>query len=40
VRSYECTVVDSWVQADLVPRAPKRSLRDLLLAHARGEDPQ
>jgi nitrite reductase/ring-hydroxylating ferredoxin subunit len=38
VRSYECAVADGWVQVDLTPAAPSRSLREVLIAHARGHD--
>lgn len=30
-------IIDSWVEVDLPPQEPKRSLRETLLAHARGE---
>ena len=39
VRTYPCRVVDGWVEADLPPAAPVRSMREILLASARGEDP-
>jgi nitrite reductase/ring-hydroxylating ferredoxin subunit len=38
VRRYECAVEDGWVVVDIGPVFPSRSLRDLLLAHARGLD--
>jgi 2-hydroxymuconate-semialdehyde hydrolase len=39
VRSYECAVVDGWVQINIGPQAPARSLREILIAHARaGKD--
>ena len=34
---FPTRVVDSWVEVDLPPREPERSLRETLLAHARGE---
>ncbi|HUJ04745.1 MAG TPA: Rieske (2Fe-2S) protein [Streptosporangiaceae bacterium] len=37
VRHYECAVVDGWVQVDLEPAGPSPSLRETLLAHARGQ---
>ena len=37
VRRYDCAIADGWVEADLEEPAPARSLRDVLLAHARGE---
>lgn len=40
VARYECVVTDGWVEADLPPAPPPRSIRDLLLAHARGEPPR
>lgn len=39
VRSYECAVVDGWVQIDLGKAQPRASLRELLLAHARPAVP-
>jgi phenylpropionate dioxygenase-like ring-hydroxylating dioxygenase large terminal subunit len=36
VRSYECAVVDGWVQINIGPQAPARSLREILIAHARA----
>jgi nitrite reductase/ring-hydroxylating ferredoxin subunit len=38
VRTYECAVVDGWVEVDLGTPGPGRSLREILLAHARGEE--
>jgi nitrite reductase (NADH) small subunit len=37
-RTYECAVVDGWVQVDLGTAPPQRSMREILLAHARGDD--
>lgn len=37
VRSYECAVVDGWVQIDLDPAQPMMSVRELLLTRA-GRD--
>lgn len=34
VRAYACTVVDGWVCVDLAAPAPRRSIREILLAHA------
>lgn len=34
---YPTRIIASWVEVDLPPQEPKRSLRDTLLAHARGE---
>ena len=39
VRTYPCRVVEGWVEVDLPPAAPVRSLREILLASARGEEP-
>jgi nitrite reductase/ring-hydroxylating ferredoxin subunit len=36
VRSYPCAVVDGWVKVDLGTAPPRLSMRDILLAHARG----
>jgi nitrite reductase/ring-hydroxylating ferredoxin subunit len=38
VLSYACAVVDGWVQVDLGPAPPQLSTRDILLAHARGNE--
>jgi len=40
VGRYECEVIDGWVQAEIAPQAQKSSLRDVLLAHARGDNPR
>lgn len=40
VAQYECSVIDGWVLVDLPPEPPRRSVRDVLLAHARGEQDQ
>lgn len=37
VRTFPARVVDGFVEVDLPPRAAERSLREILLAHARGE---
>jgi nitrite reductase/ring-hydroxylating ferredoxin subunit len=38
--SYACTVTpDGWVEVDLPDISPVRSIREMLLAHARGESP-
>lgn len=38
VRVYDTRVDDEgWVEVDVPPAAPQRSLRETLLAHARGE---
>jgi nitrite reductase (NADH) small subunit len=37
VPSFDCTVVDGWVEVDLPPPQPKRTMRELLLAHARKQ---
>jgi nitrite reductase (NADH) small subunit len=38
VRVYDTRVnADGWVEVDVPPAAPQRSLRETLLAHARGE---
>jgi len=38
VVSYPCSIDDGWVQVDIGPAAPSRSLREILIAHARGLD--
>lgn len=38
VRTYECAVADGWVQVDLETPPPRRSMREILLAHARDEE--
>lgn len=40
VRSYDCAVADGWVQVNIEAAAPRQSLREMLLSHARGEDRQ
>ncbi|MGH3860495.1 Rieske (2Fe-2S) protein [Actinokineospora sp.] len=35
---YRTRVVDGWVEADLPPPAPRRSIREWLLAEARSSD--
>jgi nitrite reductase/ring-hydroxylating ferredoxin subunit len=35
---FDVRVVDGWIEVDVPAGAPARSLRDILLAHARGED--
>ncbi|MDT4960622.1 MAG: nitrite reductase small subunit [Pseudonocardiales bacterium] len=35
VPGFDCRVVDGWVEIDLPPPQAKRSMRELLLAHAR-----
>lgn len=36
VTTYPCRVTGGWVHVDLGPAPPRVSLRDILLAHARG----
>lgn len=38
VLSYDCAVVDGWVLVDLGTAPPRLSMRDILLAHARGDE--
>lgn len=38
LRVYPTRVVDGMIEVDLPPATPTRSLREILLAHARGED--
>ena len=38
VASYPCSIEDGWIQVDIGPAAPSRSLREILIAHARGLD--
>lgn len=40
VRGYECAVADGWVHVKLEPAAEPRSLREVLLAHARQAGPR
>lgn len=35
---YPTRIVDSCIEVDVPPLPPQRSLREVLLAHARGED--
>lgn len=35
---YPTRIIESWVEVDLTPAAVQRSLREALLAHARGAD--
>ena len=37
VATYPTRVVDAWLEVELPPRPVERSLRETLLAHARGE---
>ncbi len=39
VRTYECAVADGWVLVDLGTPPLRRSIREFLLAHARGGEP-
>jgi nitrite reductase (NADH) small subunit len=39
LRSYPAREVDGWVEVDLPDADRPRSLREVLLAHARGDDP-
>jgi hypothetical protein len=38
VRGYPCAVTDGWVLIDFGQPVPARSLRELLVAHARTGD--
>jgi len=35
---YPTRIVDGYVEVDVPPAQPERSMREILLAHARGED--
>ncbi len=37
VPTYPTRIVESWLEVELPPRAVERSLREILLAHARGK---
>lgn len=37
IPTYPTRIVDAWLEVDLQPRVAERSLREILLAHARRE---